>query len=128
MGRDQKYNTDWTVNVRDNAKTLLIKVNQLIEYMPFQLENNPATGSPVSSGWRPARLNATVPGAAPRSKHVLGLAIDLFDPEGEIDDWCMDNLDKLEICGLFLEHPSATKNWCHLQCVGPKSGRRVFYP
>ena len=48
--------------------------------------------------------------------------------EGEIDAWCMDHLDFLAEAGLWLEHPSATKGWCHLQQVPPKSGRRVFYP
>lgn len=128
MGRDQQYNTDWTLEVRNNAKMLLLKVNQLIDLMPFDLEINPKTNSPVSSGWRPARLNANVPGAAPKSKHMLGLAVDLYDPEGEIDDWCMDNLGSLEQCGIWLEHPSATKGWSHWQCVPPKSGKRVFYP
>ena len=30
--------------------------------------------------------------------------------------------------GLWMEHPLATKGWCHLQVVSPRSGMRVFYP
>jgi hypothetical protein len=92
------------------------------------VESSPATGSPISSGWRPMAVNARVPGAAPRSKHMSGQAVDLYDPEGDLDDWCMAHQDRLAAAGLWLEHPSATKSWCHLQSLPPKSGNRVFYP
>ncbi len=128
LGRDQQYNVDWTIEIRNNAKTLLVHVNKLIEYLPFPVEINPNTRSPVSSGWRPPQVNKHIANAAPRSNHMKALAVDLYDPEGEIDDWCMDNLSKLEECGIWLEHPSATKGWSHWQCVPPRSGKRVFYP
>lgn len=82
----------------------------------------------INSGWRPVDVNARTPGAAKFSKHTTGQAIDLADPEGMLDDWCMENLDMLESMELWLEHPSATKGWCHVQTVPPKSGKRVFYP
>ena len=85
-------------------------------------------GSLVNSGYRPAAINATIPGAARRSKHMLGLAVDINDPDGMVDDWCMNNLDVLEEIGVWLEHPSATKCWTHWQIVPPGSGNRCFYP
>lgn len=122
---------DWTPERQENATELLIRVNRLVELLKGEgipLPNNPATGTMISGqtlgGFRPQ--NATQ--GAPKSTHKIGKGIDLYDPLNEIDYWCMQNLDKLEDIGLWLEHPSATKHWCHLQSVGPRSGRRVFYP
>jgi len=128
MKRDGKYGM--TQEVRDNAEGLLVKVNKLLDLIEphVTLDINPGTGTYLSSGWRPAELNAKVPGAAIKSKHITGLALDLYDPDGDIDNYLMSNLGVLEECGLWLEHPLATKNWCHLQSVPPKSGNRVFYP
>lgn len=82
----------------------------------------------LTSGWRPVAVNARVPGAARLSNHTRCLAIDLDDPEGDLDQWCLDHLGVLKRLGLYLEHPSSTKGWCHVQTVPPKSGNRVFYP
>jgi uncharacterized protein YcbK (DUF882 family) len=82
----------------------------------------------VSSGYRPAQINENVKGAAKKSNHMLCLACDFADKDGELDKWCLANLDKLEEYGLYLEDPAFTPNWCHLQVVPPKSGKRVFKP
>ena len=131
MGRDTAYPAELTPEIDANAALIVERANRLIDYMVadgVEIEDNPRTGTPVSSGWRPAAINKATPNAAPRSKHLLGLAVDIYDPEGEIDDWCMDNLDKLTACELWLEHPSATKGWSHWQTVAPRSGKRTFYP
>jgi hypothetical protein len=128
MGRDSKYRGELTGQIRANADDLLRKVNTLVDLAGLSLENSPTTGSQITSGWRPAAVNAGVPGAAPRSKHMTGQAIDLYDPEGALDDWCVANSHRLAAVGLYLEHPLATKGWCHLQSVAPRSGNRIFYP
>jgi len=128
MGRDSKYRGDWTPEIRANATDLLARVNALIGLAGLTIEVSPITGTPVASGWRPPALNASTPRAAPRSKHMTGQAIDLYDPEGDLDDWCMAHPDRLAAAGLWMEHPSATKGWCHLQSLPPRSGNRVFYP
>lgn len=131
MGRDNTYAGELTPELRANAQALLGRVNVLLGRMAvwrIAPENSPRTGTPVISGWRPATVNAGIPNAAPRSNHMRCNAIDLYDPEGVLDDWCMDNLAALADLGLYLEHPSATKGWCHLQAVAPRSGKRVFYP
>ena len=95
----------------------------------IQLDVSPKTGTHVSSGWRPAVINEHTAGAAPNSKHITGQAVDIYDPEGALDEWCLDHADTdLAIVGLWLEHPAATKGWCHVQTVPPASKRRVFYP
>lgn len=132
MGREFLYPEAFTQQVQLNAQQLVDRVNALIQQMErsgIQLEQSPRSGSGVASGWRPLELNLHTPGAAPRSKHITGEAVDLYDPEGVIDDWCLRHLPAIshEI-GLWMEHPSATKGWCHLQSVPPRSGNPVFYP
>lgn len=74
-----------------------------------------AYGKPmiVTSGYRPAAINASV-GGAKRSAHMDCLACDFRDTDGALDKWCTENQALLETLGLWLEHPDATKGWCHL--------------
>ena len=81
----------------------------------------------VTSGYRTEAAN-TAAGGALKSNHRICAAIDLADPDGKLDEFCMANLDLLESLGLYLEHPSATKGWTHLQILPPRSGKRVFIP
>lgn len=131
MGRDKAYPDEVTDEIDANAAIVVDRANQLLALMQadgVDIEDNPKTGTPVSSGWRPLAINKSTPNAAPRSKHLSGQAVDIYDPEGEIDQWCIDNLDKLTKVELWLEDPSQTKGWSHWQCVPPKSLKRVFLP
>lgn len=120
MGRDAKYPDAMTDEIEANAVELLDRVN-------FLLKSFGETRK-VNSGWRPPEVNARTAGAAVKSKHMMGLAVDLADPDGDLDEWCLENESELVRLALWLEHPSATKGWCHLQSVPPKSGKRIFYP
>src|ERR1051325_3331321 len=120
MGRDKTYPADYTHEISANRDKLLIAVNKL-----RAAYNNPMY---VSSGWRPPDINAATPGSAKRSNHMLGLAVDFKDTDGTIDAWCMANQDKLAVFGLWLEDPGSTIGWCHVQCIAPGSGHRVFKP
>lgn len=131
MGRDLTYGDELTKDKVLNAGITVQRINALI--LAFQaagvaLETNPKTKTPVSSGWRPAEINGATDGAAVRSKHMTCQACDLYDPEGEIDEWALAHPDVLAKIGLWQEHPSATKGWAHFQTIPPKSGNRVFYP
>lgn len=131
MGRDLEFPAEVTPEKRDNAVDLVKRVNDLLRWAQDEgvtIEDNPKTGSPVSSGFRSASINGQTKGAAPRSKHMECNAVDIYDPDGDLDDYCLSHEPELERIGLWLEHPSATKGWCHLQRVAPRSGRRVFYP
>lgn len=75
-------------------------------------------------GFRPQ----TCTQGAPHSSHKEGLAVDRYDPHGEIDTWCMKNFDKLEQCGIYIEHPDSTPGWSHWTIREPASGHRAFYP
>ena len=118
MGRDVKYKNELTNEFITNATNLLQKVNKLL-WLAGRKEVT------VNSGWRPPSVNKAVGGSL-TSKHMICHAIDLNDDDGSLDAWCMANLDKLEECGLWLEHPSATPRWCHLDDWPRKV--RVFKP
>jgi hypothetical protein len=118
MGRDKDYPLNQ--EQQDNLNKLLVAVNKFRIYY-----NKPMI---VSSGYRPAAINAKVKGAAKKSNHMVCLAVDFKDTDGAIDKFCTDNLHILEDCGLWLESPDSTPGWCHLQCSPPKSGNRVFKP
>lgn len=127
FGRGSRFATEneLTPELRDNAVILLERVNGLLARLP----DIPAAVQPhVNSGWRPSTYNSTIPGAAVKSKHITAQAIDLADPEGELDEFLFANQQYLIDAGLWLEHPLASKNWTHLQSVPPRSGNRVFFP
>lgn len=118
MGRDEKY--PLSEEQEQNLEQLLIALNKF-----RKAYNKPMY---VSSGYRPEAINSKVKGAAKKSNHIMCLACDFKDLDGSLDEWCLQNLDILEQCGLYLESPLHTPNWCHLQCKAPKSGNRVFIP
>lgn len=114
-----------------NATELLTQVNSLLEELSTWavMEDVDEVQNPrVNSGWRPEAYNAKVPGAAVKSKHITGQAIDLYDPESVIDDFLKDHVELLVKHRLWMEHPMATKGWCHLQSVPPRSGNLIFIP
>lgn len=123
MGRDKiEPPTDQFIR---NAEELLQRVNLLLSMYYAELPAAPRTR--VTSGYRPPGINRRVGGAA-NSNHRICKAVDLADEDGSLDDWCMQVPHLLQAYDLWLEHPDATPGWCHLQSVGPRSGRRIFYP
>lgn len=82
----------------------------------------------ISSGYRPAAINAAI-GGAKKSNHLMCLAADIADKDGAFTEWVMDNLDKVKECGVqAIENPKMTVGWMHLQIVPVKSGTFVFNP
>lgn len=131
MGREKVYPDYLTDEVKGNAESLVAKANALLAVLETEgigLDIHPVNQTLISSGWRPPQINRQVNGAAANSKHMTGQAVDIYDPDGEIDDYLMDHPEALVALGLYLEHPSATKNWSHWQSVPPRSLKRVFYP
>lgn len=133
MGRDREYPYDLSTDIRANAEITVELANRLIVIAKgagVTFEINPRTKTVVSSGWRPPSVNANTPGAAIKSLHMRGQALDIYDPDGDLDDWLMtaQGQETLKDLGLWMEHPSATKGWAHVQTVPPRSKRRVFYP
>lgn len=121
---------DWTSERKANAEVLLLDVNALLEYLTADIgvepQVNPKTGSQVSGttfgGFRPQDCCE----GAPDSSHRDGSGVDVYDPQGYLDDALNNTL--LEKYGLYREHPSATPGWLHLTKRAPRSGNRSFYP
>jgi len=114
-----------------NARKLVVACSVLqsvAEQDGVRFPTNPVTGTGISGsqygGFRPQEC----PDGAPHSAHKEALAMDRYDPDGEIDTWCMENQDKLEACGIYIEHPSTTSGWSHWTIRAPHSGHTVFYP
>lgn len=133
MGRRKQYPMSVTPELVANATRMVDLANKLLARAltyGVHVPTNPNTGSQVSSGWRPQAVNSATLNAAPNSKHMTGQAIDLYDPDGDLDEWLMtgEGQAALTAIGLWMEHPSSTKTWSHVQTIPPRSGRRVFYP
>jgi hypothetical protein len=118
MGRDRA--APLSPEFLSNAHTIVDRVNELLKRFGEHRK--------VTSGYRPQAINQNVKNAAPHSNHMTCKACDLADPKNDLDEWCLKNLKALEEIGLWLEEPTSTPGWCHLQSVAPKSGRRVFIP
>jgi hypothetical protein len=131
MGRDSAYPLAMTPAIGNNAFTTVELANKLLvlaKTAGVRLTSNPTTSSLVSSGWRPPAINAATPNAAVNSRHMTGQAIDIYDPDGTLDEWLLMWPHVLEDLGLWAEHPACTKGWCHVQTIPPRSGNRFFYP
>lgn len=133
MGRDAEYPTAMTPDIEANARITVDLVNKLLDKLLLagvHVHIDPKTGSQLDSGWRPPAVNAKTPGAAKKSNHMTGRAADINDPDGEVDDWLttVAGQQALQELGLWMEHPSCTKGWAHVQTIPPRSGKRVFYP
>ncbi len=113
---ERELSPECNAEVRNNAKETLSRINALLTRLGI-------TAS-VSSGFRTVAANTAAHGA-PKSNHLTGRAVDLFDPLGKIDKAITDEL--LSEFDLYREDPARTVGWCHLQTVRPASGNRTFY-
>lgn len=120
MGRDKKYADEYTQEISDNLDKLLIPMNQI-----RAAYNKPMI---VSSGWRPAAINAKTPGAAKTSKHMIGLAADIVDTDGNLRKWVLQNLQLMKDLDIYLENFNFTPGWVHFGLGPPNSGKRIFIP
>ena len=117
MGRDK--NNPLTDEMKKDAQETVKRANLLLK--AFKSYRS------VTSGYRPASINAAV-GGAKKSNHMICRACDLEDKDGELDKFCSSNINILKEIGLWLESPNNTIGWCHVQIVPPKSGNIIFIP
>ena len=121
---------DLTTERRVNIDNLCDTVNKLLYQYEQETGNvvpkNRVTGTQVSGevygGFRPQDC----PIGTPNSAHKQGMAVDIYDPDGGLDQWITDAV--LIIHDLYREHPDATVHWCHLTTRSPASGNRTFRP
>lgn len=119
-GRDVQYASEYTQEISDNLDKLLIPLNQVRAAW-----NQPMT---VNSGWRPAEINGSTPGAAAHSKHMLGLAADIADADGSLWAWVLQNLQLMKDLGFYMEDKRWCPGWVHFGLGAPASGKRIFIP
>lgn len=117
---DRAKSSELTAEVKNNAQDLLDKVNALLKDIGWTEEVS------ISSGFRPSAINANVKGAAKKSAHMSGLALDIFQakPTNKLGLLIREKQksDKiLEKHGLMMESLEATVGvnslWVHLDCV-----------
>jgi hypothetical protein len=126
-----KDHPDITDGIKNNVRRLHFACDMLSEYVKasgIKFQINPTTKSVIAGvkngGFRPQ--DCTV--GAPMSSHKQGLAVDLYDPYEDIDNWCMKHQDILTNCGIYIESPTKTPHWTHWTIKPPVSGNRVFMP
>jgi hypothetical protein len=112
MGRDKLYHP--AEDIVTNALSTVQKTNALLAVYKN------ATGrevNTVNSGWRPPAVNAKTAGAAKKSHHMTGCAVDLGDLDEALDVWLESKEGQLALaaCGLWHEGRAYTPKWCHLQ-------------
>jgi uncharacterized protein YcbK (DUF882 family) len=118
------HNYPTTPEIDANLEELLKRLNVL----------RAAYGKPltITSGLRSNEQQQALIAAgksnAPKSKHLRGLAADVYDPNGEFWAWLMVNMELLESTGIWLESKNATPTWTHCQIISPNSGKRIFDP
>ena len=109
-----------TKELEENLERLYVAVNCLrtLSGMPFQ----------IPSGLRSKKEQEHINPKHMGSAHLLGLACDIYDPDGKIWDWCISNIPTLEKLSIYLEDRKATPTWVHVQLLAPRSGKRIFLP
>lgn len=120
MGRDKLFPGELSDAHKMNAQRTIDKANAVLELF--------GSNRRVTSGWRPAEINAATKGASPTSRHMTCQAVDLEDNNRELMGWCLNNKDLLVKLDLYLEDPRSTPTWVHMQTVPPASGHRFFMP
>lgn len=115
MGREVEYPLNEDMEV--NTARLLYRIRKLVKEW--------GGVTTFTSGYRPGRYN-TAAGGAKGSAHLTCEAGDVLDADGKLKQWIAANPWVLIQCDLWMEDPSATPTWCHLQSRPVKSGQRIF--
>jgi uncharacterized protein YcbK (DUF882 family) len=125
---------DQPEDVRANLAILIAKVNKIREAYgkPMTVTSGLRTMADHLRIYREKAEKAGVPfdeSKVPmKSQHLKGAALDISDPNQELQAWCLANVSTLEQAGLWCESFSATPNWVHFQIFAPRSGNRFFNP
>lgn len=102
----------------DNAHYLVEAVNLLFKQIAYRGR------AVISSGFRPAAVNAATPGAAKRSLHMKCMAVDFEGQElGQAIRAHHDGAAELRRGRLFMESLESTPTWTHVD-----SGQRADRP
>lgn len=125
--KDRMNSPECTDEVKENAKILLEKVNNLLKELGINECN-------ISSGFRTQAANDATKNAAKKSLHCEGKAVDILDNKEQfLGNLILKHSELLNKYQLWMEDLNSTKgihtNWVHLD-IGIRSERqvRVFKP
>ena len=112
-----------------NAAKLISAVRCLLQDLQYKAPVD------ISSGFRPAVVNAAITNASKKSLHQACLAVDLMDDKQQsLGKLIASKPDLLKLYGLFIEDLDSTKgkntNWVHLDLSPTRADRpsRMFKP
>jgi hypothetical protein len=124
MGRDVKYSSELTAEIRANAKELLRRVNALLSDITT-LTGMRFDDIVISSGWRPQAINANTQGAAKKSLHMTGKAIDIADKHRILYSLIIKHADLLHKHKLWMESLLSAPTWVHLDMSESRTDRNI---
>jgi hypothetical protein len=101
------HNVPTTPEIDSNLQMLLDKINVV--------RSNWGKPMTVTSGLRSQADQQRINPKATHSNHLMGLAVDIYDPDGELKQWVLDNLDSLT--DFWFEDFRYTSDWVHFQIV-----------
>lgn len=82
----------------------------------------------VTSGVRSPQDQMRINPSHMKSAHLLAAACDINDPERDLWNWILLNLNTILSCGLYVENRTNQMRHCHFQIIRPKSGNIIFNP
>lgn len=122
-GEDRRklYPNSWNSEIEANSLKLLDILNKFLK----DLNINDVK---ITSGFRPSEVNGKLTNAAKKSYHMIGMACDIKDNNSQdLAKLISSKPELLKSYGLWLEDPSATHYWVHLD-IGNRQDRpsRIF--
>lgn len=114
-----KNNYPTTPEIDANLQVLLQRVNVIRTEW-----NRPMI---VTSGLRSEADQQRINPKAPKSNHLIGAAVDIYDPDLKITAWLKEN-DSQRLVDAQLWCEEGNSNWVHFQIFPPHSGNRWFLP
>jgi hypothetical protein len=119
-----------TAQQSSDAMDLLSAVNALLAHYSadegVELPINPHTGDLISGQNEGGFRLPDCPQGALHSSHKEAKAVDVYDPNDDLDTYLNDEI--LTQYNLYREAPHATLGWAHMTTREPGSGHITFEP
>jgi hypothetical protein len=83
----------------------------------------------ITRGFSTPKEQLLINPKAPKSKHCLGAAADILDPQERLYRFCLSHMELVKSLGLYLENPAFDPDGhLHVQSLPPPSGHHIFIP
>ena len=93
------HNLPITYEIEANMRILLAKTRLLLETIPEEIlhSNTFSVTSGLRSQAQQQKLIDNGRTKAKMSMHLFGAAVDLYDPRGDLDNWCFDKIGRAHV-------------------------------